>query len=153
MSTISISGDVLSCQLDPKSGDSSSPRTHSAHRSLDECIRIAAFDYHDQLRPDPSPTSLPQVRLQAVIRPRLDGDTNTFDLAQLGKSGTFSLSMLLHDGVSLLDGLVDILARMSTQGIMESGDELVSIILRHGHECTAHQAALSAVTTWHRQAI
>jgi hypothetical protein len=28
-----------------------------------------------------APDSLPQVRLQAVIRPRLDGDTNAFDLA------------------------------------------------------------------------
>jgi hypothetical protein len=52
VSTIGISGDVLLCQLPmiviPESP--SSPRTRSAHRSLNECIRIAAFGYHGQLR-------------------------------------------------------------------------------------------------------
>lgn len=57
--------------------------------------------------------SSPQVRFQAVIRPSLDCDSYTSRLAQFGEPDD-QLQPNKSDTVSLLDGLVDIFARVPT---------------------------------------
>ena len=70
------------------------------------------------------------MRLQTVIRPRFNRDTDTLALPLLG----------------ILDGFIDVLSRMSAQGVMQTRNELVSIVFRHGHECSSHDTAAERIS-------
>lgn len=65
------------------------------------------------------------MRLQTIIRPRLNRDPHTLALPLL----------------RILDGLVNIVPRMPAQRVVQARDEFMSVVFGHGHECAAHYAA------------
>jgi hypothetical protein len=64
------------------------------------------------------------MRFQAVIRPCLNRDTNALALPLLG----------------VLDRFIDILSCMSTQSVVQARDKFVSVVFRHRHERSSHDA-------------
>lgn len=85
--------------------------------------------------------------LEAVVWSRLDRDSHTLRLAQLRKSSHELEDTSGFAVSSSLDRLVDIFGRVSAQGVVKPGDELVPVVLRHRHECPAHQAGLFSTET------
>ena len=95
-------------------------------------VRVPRYILVDRLHTDLKTRAaisqhLAEMRLQAVIWPRLDRDSNTLCLALFRE----------------LDRLVDVLGRVPAQGIVQACDEFVAIVLGHGHECAAHEAGFS----------
>lgn len=60
--------------------------------------------------------------LQAIVRPRLDRDSHTLSLTLLRVS----------------DSLVDIQPGVPREGVMQTRNELLTVVFRHGHEGTSH---------------
>jgi hypothetical protein len=69
----------------PGRGDGSLPRKHSVHRSRASYIHIAAFGCISAWLRHAS-ASLPEMWFQAVIGPRLNGNSHTSRLAQFRES-------------------------------------------------------------------
>jgi hypothetical protein len=74
--------------------------------------------------------NLPQMRFQAVIRPCLNRDTNALALSLLG----------------VLDSLIDVFSRVSTESVVQARDKSVSVVFGHRHERSSHNTVISLLT-------